>query len=57
MSSADSVLFQNHIFEPFFQEYHQSSNSLGPDQARYVFGLDLGPNCLQMLLTYDTSRQ
>ena len=25
------------------------SNSLDPDQARHVFGPDLGPNCVQRL--------
>ena len=36
-----------------FQEYHSSrvSNKLNPDQARHFVGSDLGPNCLQRLLT------
>ena len=33
------------------------SNSFDPDQARHYVGPDLGPNCLRMLLTDDTSRQ
>ena len=33
------------------------SNSLEPDQAGHFVGPDLGPNCLQKLLAYDTSRQ
>ena len=33
------------------------SNSLDPDQARRYVGADLGPNCLQMLSTDDTSRE
>ena len=33
------------------------SNSLDPDQARYFFGPDLGPNCLQMLSADNKSRR
>ena len=33
------------------------SKSLDPDQARHFVGPDLGPNCLQILSTDDTSRQ
>ena len=29
------------------------SNSLDPDQAQNFVGPDLGPNCLQSLLTFD----
>ena len=33
------------------------SNSLDPDQALCFVRPDLGPNCLQMLLKDNTSRQ
>ena len=33
------------------------SKSLDPDQATYFAGPDLDPNCLQMLLADNTSRQ
>ena len=33
------------------------SNSLDPDQARQFVGPDLGPDCLQMSSSDETSRQ
>ena len=33
------------------------SNSLDPDQARYLVGPDLGPTCLQRLSADNTNRQ
>ena len=38
----------------FFKK--KSSDSLDPDQARHVVGLDLGPDCLQRLSADDKSR-
>ena len=48
LSSAD--FFQNQLFRKIsFRNNIRVSNSLDPDQARYLFGPDLGPNCLQRL--------
>ena len=33
----------------FFQNTIRVSNNLDPDQAKYFFRADLGPNCLQRL--------
>ena len=57
MSFAD--FFQNHLFrEKIFQEYHQSVKQFesrsGPT---FLFGPDLGPNCLQRLKSDNTSKQ
>ena len=51
------TVFKNNFFEIFFQEYHQSANSLDPDQARHFVGPYLSPNCLQRSPADDTSRQ
>ena len=47
LTSAD--FFKINFFEKFFQEYHQSVNSLDPDQAGHSVGPDLGQSCLQRL--------
>ena len=39
-----------------FRNIIRVSNSLDQDQARRFVGPDLGPNCLQRLSTYATSR-
>ena len=49
--------FKINFFEKLFQEHLRVSNSLDTDQARHLVGPDLGPNCLQRILTDDTSRQ
>ena len=54
-SSAD--FFQKQLFRKLFQEYHQSANSLDPDQDRRCVGPVLGTNCLQRLSADGTSRQ
>ena len=51
------IFFRINFFEKFFQEYHQSVNSLDPDQVLHFFRPDLGPNCLQKLSADDTSWQ
>ena len=43
------------FFEKFFQEYHQSVNSLNPDQARQNIRSDQGSNDLQRLSADDTT--
>ena len=48
LSSTD--FFKINFFENFFQEYHQSVKQFGCRSG-------LCPNCLQMLLADDTSRQ
>ena len=40
-----------------FRNTIRVSNSLDPDQAQCLDGLDLVPNCLQKLPADDTSRQ
>ena len=43
--------FQNYFFfeKISFKNTTRVSNSLGPDQARCLFGPDLVPNCLKRL--------
>ena len=41
--------FEINLFEKSFQEYHQSVNSLDPDQTRCFVGPDLVLDCLQKL--------
>ena len=47
LSFAD--FFQNQLFEKFFTI--RVSNSLDLDQARHSIGPDLGPNCLQKVIS------
>ena len=54
LSSAD--FFKINFLKKFFQEHHQVSNILDPDQDQHCVVPDLGPNCLQRLLTDDESR-
>ena len=56
------LIFSNQLFhKKFFLEYFWNiirlSNSLDPDQAQQFVGPDLGLNCLQKLLSDDTSRR
>ena len=44
------------FFEKLFKETDRVSNSLDPDQAWCFLSPDVGPNCLQRLLAYDTIR-
>ena len=48
--------FQN-IFFNILSGIPSVSYSLDPDQVHYFAWPDLGPNCLQMLSSDDTSRQ
>ena len=46
-----------HAFFPSasFRNNIRVSNHLDPDQARRFVGVDLGPNCLQMISAADTN--
>ena len=51
------ILFSKLAFlKNSFRNTIRVSNSVDPDQARHFVGPDMGPNCLQKLLAYDTSR-
>ena len=47
-------LFKNNFWKNSFRNTIRVSNSLDPDQAWHSLGPDLGPNCLQRLLSDDT---
>ena len=58
------MLFRRLLFSSFqnelvsknaFMNTNRVSNGLDPDQTRRFVGLDLGPNCLQVLPADDTS--
>ena len=49
MHLSSAIFFKIIFLKKFFQKYHQSVNSLDPDQARYFVGSDLGPKCLQRI--------
>ena len=54
LSSAD--FFQNQFFlQNLVSRIPSVSNNLYPDQDRLLVGPDLGPNCLQRLLSDDTN--
>ena len=55
LSSVD--FFQNqHFLKNSFRNTIRVSNSLDPDQARYIVNSDLGLNCLQRISADDTRR-
>ena len=51
------IFSESTFFEKYFRNTIILSTSLDQDQARHFVGPDLGPNCLQKLSAYDTSRQ
>ena len=49
--------FQNLAIKKIYQENYQIVlNGLDTDQDRHYVGPDLGPNCLQRLITYSKGR-
>ena len=54
--SAD-FFFKINFSKEYFRNTIKVSNNLDLDQARHIEGPDMGPNCLQSLSAYNTSRQ
>ena len=50
-----AVIFHHNFFENILSAVTSMSYSLDPDQDRHSVSPDLGPNCLQRLLTEDKS--